>query len=57
MTTPYDKLKSPASTERFLKTGISFQQWDEIAMKESDNESAHKLDIAHTKLFQSINQS
>jgi transposase InsO family protein len=55
--TPYDKLKSLDNAESFLKTGVSFQQLDEIAMKESDNESARKLNIARTELFQSINQS
>jgi len=57
MMTPYDKLKSLPNAETFLKPGISFQQLDEIAMKESDNESARKLNIARTELFQSINHS
>jgi len=54
MMTPYDKLKSLPNAKDFLKPGITFAKLDSIATAISDNEAAHKLNQARTKLFQSI---
>ena len=55
--TPYEKLKSLANAETFLKPHITFQELDEIALKQSDNETARQLNQARKELFQSINSS
>ena len=43
MMTPYDKLKSLADSELYLKPGITFEILDELAMRISDNESTIQL--------------
>ncbi len=55
--TPYEKLKSLPNAETFLKSGVSFQQLDATALKQSDNEAARLLNQARKELFQSINAS
>lgn len=55
--TPYEKLKSLANAETFLKAGVTFQALDAIAMKQSDNEAARQVNQARKELFQSINAS
>jgi hypothetical protein len=57
MMTLYDKLKSLPCAETFLKPGISFEQLDAIALKQSDNEAAPQLNLAHAEFFQSIKHS
>ena len=54
MMTPYEKLKSLPKAEDFLKPSSTFVQLDSIATAISDNEAAHRLNQARTKLFQSI---
>ena len=54
MTTPYEKLKSLPEANTFLKPGITFAQLDGITAATSDNEAAHQLNQARTKLFQSF---
>jgi len=54
MMTPYEKLRSIADAEKYLKKGISFEKLDEIAKKMSDNESAKQLNEAREKLFNEI---
>lgn len=56
MMTPYDKLKSLAEAQQYLRPGITFDKLDAIAYAISDNEAARRLNEARTKLFQSINQ-
>jgi len=55
--TPYEKLKSLPHAERYLKTGITFEQLDAIAYQISDNEAARQLNAARAELFKSINQA
>ena len=57
MMTPYEKLKSLANAEAFLKPGITFEQLDAIAQECSDNEAALRLNQARAKLFHLINKA
>ncbi|MCG5549578.1 integrase [Halorhodospira halochloris] len=57
MATPYEKLKSLANAEQYLKPGVTFKQLDEIAYAICDNEAARQLNEARENLFQSIRQS
>lgn len=54
MMTPYDKLKSLAKAEHYIKPGITFKILDELAMRISDNESAIQLRTERNKLFNLI---
>jgi hypothetical protein len=54
MITPYDKLKSLADSEQYLKPGITFEILDELAMRISDNESATQLRTERNNLFNLI---
>jgi hypothetical protein len=54
MMTPYDKLKSLAKAEQYLKPSITFEILDELAMSISDNESAIQLHTERNKLFNLI---
>ena len=54
MMTPYNKLKSLADSELYLKSGITFEVLDELAMRISDNESAIQLRSERNKLFNLI---
>jgi hypothetical protein len=56
MMTPYEKLKSLPKAQEFLKPGTGFEQLDQLAQRESDNESARRLNTARTQLFLSINR-
>ena len=55
--TPYDKFKSLPNAEQYLKPGMTFEQLDDIAMQDSDNEAAKRLNEARAKLFRSINKA
>jgi len=54
MMTPYEKLKSLPNASRYLKSGTTFKQLDEMARQITDNEAAERLQKAKTKLFQTI---
>ena len=54
MKTPYEKLKSLPDAQQFLKPEISFDDMDEIAMKQSDLDAWKQLQKAKTKLFDNI---
>jgi transposase InsO family protein len=56
MMTPYEKLKSLSKPECFLKAPITFKQLDAFATAMTDNEAAHQLNQARTRLFQSIHR-
>lgn len=53
--TPYERLKSVVNTEKsakkILRAGITFQGLDEIAARETDNESARMMQEAKDGLF------
>lgn len=55
--TPYEKFKSLPDAQSCLKPGVSFKQLDAIALAESDNDAARRLQRARAVLFQSINYS
>ena len=54
MMTPYEKLKSLAKAEQFLKPGIAFAQLDVQASAVSDNDAAECLNDARAILFKTI---
>lgn len=54
MMTPYAKLRSLPQAADCLKPGITYAQLDATAAAQTDNEAAHRLNQARTKLFQSI---
>jgi hypothetical protein len=53
--TPYEKLKSLPAAETYLKPGITFDELDAIAMAETDNQAARRVNAAREALFKSIN--
>lgn len=55
--TPYQKLKSLKNAKQYLKTGITFQAMDKIAMAKSPNEFAEIMQIAKDKLFELIRKT
>ena len=54
MMTPYDKLKSLPTSEKYLKSGLSFAILDLVAMEMTDNEAAKILKTEKLKLFNQI---
>ena len=54
MDTPYGKLKSLPNAQALLKSGISFEQLDAIALRISDNEAAKQMNEAKRQLFKTI---
>ena len=56
MMTPYDKLRSLAHAEDYLKSGMNFEILDRIAHEISDNQAADQLLKARQKLFKTINE-
>jgi len=56
MMTPYDKLKSLAEVQSYLKAGVTLQQLDDIANQMSDNEFAERMVKARSNLFQHISR-
>jgi len=49
--TPYEKPKTLAETEKYLKPKMTFARLDEAAMKMSDTECARKISLAKTQLL------
>ena len=56
MMTPYDKLRSLAHAEDYLKSGMNFEILDRIAHEISDNQAADQLLKARQILFKTINE-
>jgi len=54
MMTPYDKLKSIPNSNKYFKTGITFEKLEQIAMKMTDNQAAKILIKERQKLFNEI---
>ena len=54
MMTPYEKFRSLANAEQFLKEGESFEELDKIEMKMSDDEAADLLQREKSELFKLI---
>jgi len=57
MMTPYEKLKSLPNAEQYLKLGMSFNELDIIAKKDTGLEAAKKAKLAREKLFQNFNKA
>jgi transposase InsO family protein len=51
--TPYEKWKSLAEAEKYLKPKMTFARLDEAALQMSDTECAHKMAVAKTQLLRS----
>jgi transposase InsO family protein len=49
--TPYEKWKSLAEAEKYLKPNMSFTRLDEVALKMSDTERARKMAVARAQLL------
>ena len=56
MNTPYEKLKSLPNAAQYLKTGVSFDDLDRIALSRTDNEAARQLNEQRKKLFAKIHR-
>jgi hypothetical protein len=54
MNTPYEKLRPLPNARQHLKSGMTVEQLDAIALRISDNEDALALNHARNTLFQSI---
>ena len=54
--TPFERLKSIADVEQYLKPGVTIHGLEEIAQKESDNACAENLQKAKRKLLEIIHQ-
>jgi hypothetical protein len=52
--TPYEKLISLPNFEQYLKFEVSREMLENISRKESDNESAQKMQINKSKLFKNF---
>lgn len=52
--TPYEKLKSLPAAEIYLMPGITFETLDAIALAETDNQAAQRVNAARDALFRSI---
>lgn len=52
---PYEKLKSLADSEKYLKKGITFQILDKLAYEKSDNEFAALMQKEKQELFAKFN--
>ena len=52
--TPYEKLRSIADVNKYLKDGITLEMLDKIAKKYTDNEMAEKVQLARERLFDKI---
>lgn len=56
MMTPYDKLKSLPKAYQHLKSGVTFEQLENIAMQMNDNEAARFMKQAREELFTTISE-
>jgi transposase InsO family protein len=56
MMTPYDRLKSIAHAEVYLKPGITFEILDKLALNQTDDQAAEQLQKERAKLFKTINE-
>ena len=54
MMTPFEKFKSLDDAHQYLKSGITMEELDAIAMSINDNEAAQQLKAAKQQLFKTI---
>ena len=55
--TPYEKLKSLDNAEQHLRPGVTFGQFDAVALKTSDFEAAQAVTRARNNLFHQIGKA
>ena len=56
MMTPYDKLKSIENAINYLKSDITFELLDKVALSQNDDQAAEQLQKERSKLFKTINE-
>jgi transposase InsO family protein len=56
MMTPYDKLKSIENASNYLKSGITFEILDKVALEQTDDQAAEYLQKERSTLFKTINE-
>ena len=54
--TPYDKLKSIDNAINYLKSDITFEILDKVALSQNDDQAAEQLQKERAKLFKTINE-
>ncbi|MBU4298659.1 hypothetical protein KJ636_01315, partial [Patescibacteria group bacterium] len=54
--TPYERLKSLANAQQYLKPGITFEILDKIAYQKSDNEFAALMQKTKEELFNNFSR-
>ena len=54
--TPFEKLKSMAQVDDYLKTGVSIEQLEVFSYEMTDNEASEQLNVARSKLFKTIQE-
>lgn len=52
--TPFEKLKSMAEAEEFLKPGVSLASLEQIALERSDTQCARRMNAAKSKLLRHV---
>jgi hypothetical protein len=55
--TPHDKFKSLKDAEIYLRSDMTFEKLEELAMKESDNEFAERMRKAKIEMFSRFRKS
>jgi hypothetical protein len=53
---PYDKLKSIDNAKNYLKPDITFEILDKVALSQTDDQAAERLQNERSKLFKTINE-
>jgi len=56
MMTPYDKLKAIDNATNYLKTDITFEILDKVAISQTDDQAAEQLQKERAKLFKTISE-
>ena len=51
---PYEKLKSLANADSFLKLGVTFEQLDKNSTSMTDNEADALFTLQRNKIFEQI---
>ena len=54
--TPYDKLKSIKNAKDYLKSNITFDMLDAVALSKTDDQAAEQLQKERSKLFKTMNE-
>jgi len=57
MMTSYDKLKSIKNAKDYLKSNITFDILNAVALSKTDDQAAEQLQKEHSKLFKTMNEN